>query len=252
MPPVINVVGAVPAEDGVGGRVERRLRMSDIDPDFAINAFSTSNPSAGTYERGQPAGGVEASAVASYLSGPPDAAEIGNANGGSSSGSDINLGAWTPSNVDFTNWTANGPVTRFGLDHGADPTLTITLTALQGSFNDTSSKVLTWTSRVFWGLGAIGGADTVNETFVEALSNSQVRPARGGTLTLTPNNQYVYFAIPTDYGTPNFVLNGFPFAATKIQSATTITNAYGVARQYDIWRSTNLLTSATALNIIVS
>jgi hypothetical protein len=252
LPAVINVYGAVPAEDGVGGRVERRLRQSDIDPDFAINVFTLNSPAAGTYERGQTVSvGSSPQAAITYESGTPDTGTITNSYGGSSNGSDIALGSWLFSSP-FATATVAGSVKRLGADHGADPTLTITLNVNQGVINDSSTKLLTWTSRVYWGLGSSGGGETVNASFITGLSNSQVRSSKGGTISVTPSNQYVYFAIPTDYGTPTFTLNGFPFAASKIQSATNITNAYSVTRQYDIWRSDNLLTSATALSIIVS
>ena len=256
LPDVIPLYGAVPVEDGLGGRVERRLRQSDIDPDFAINVFTLNSPAQGTYERGQSVSvGSSPQATVTYDSGPPDTGTITNTYGGSSNGSDVNLGSWTFT-APFAAATVTGPVQRFGADHGSDPTLTVTLNVSQtvnGSpFSDSASKVLTWTSRVYWGLGSTNGTETVNAAFITGLSNSQVRASRAGTISVTPTSQYVYFAIPTDYGTPSFTLNGFPFAASKIQSATNITNAYGVTRQYDIWRSDNLLTSATALSIIVS
>lgn len=252
LPIPIGVGGAVPVDDGTSTIVWRRLQNADIDPDFAIASFSVSSPTTGTYERGQTVtvAGSGPHATASYTSGPPDAANISNIYGGSTNVGDVPLDTWSlPS--PYTSGTTSGSVKKIGADHGADPSLTIRLTAFKGSFTRTSDRTLLWTSRVYWGNGSTGGGETVNAAFVTGLSGSQVRSSRAGTVTLSPSNQYVYFSTPADYGTPTFTLNGFPFAASKVQANLAVTNSFGVTRQYDVWRSDQLLTGS-GLNILVS
>jgi hypothetical protein len=249
LPPLSDVSGAALVEDGLGGLSFRRLRQADIDPNFAIATFVVSSPAPALYERGQSvSAGSAPQAALTYISGTPTSGTITNTYGGSSSGGDVALGTWTFT-APFANGSTSGSVKRDGADHGADPTLQITASCTQGLITSTSHVNLTWTSRVYSGLGAIGGGDTVNAGFVTGLP-SGLSQNRLRNFTVSPANQYVYFAAPADYGTPTFTLNGFPAAFSKVSNALATTNAFSVTRAYDVWRSDNLLTGSNLTFII--
>jgi len=254
LPDVIFVAGAVPAEDGTGLRVERRLRQSDIDPDFAIASFSKTGPNGGTllYRRGDTLSGASASAT--YISPPPDSASIANSYGGSSDGGDINGGAWTI-NSPYTSATMAGSVKRNGSDAGSDPTWTATLSANGGGFVRTASFTAQWTSDVYWGSNnntSLAG-DEIYDSGLRLGFFDSLQGNRNQTRTITPTGtQYIYFAWPSQAqytsGTPSFKdSNGFTFPMTYANSTTITRN--GVTRTYDIWRSSNLINTTFTITV---
>ena len=52
------------------------------------------------------------------------------------------------------------------------------------------------------------------------------------------DGQYVYFAIPTHFGTPTFSVGGFSRGFVKV-STLDFTNKFGYTEPYDIWKSEN-------------
>ena len=52
------------------------------------------------------------------------------------------------------------------------------------------------------------------------------------------DGQYVYFAIPTRFGTPTFSVGGFSGGFVKV-STLDFTNKFGYTEPYDIWKSEN-------------
>lgn len=50
--------------------------------------------------------------------------------------------------------------------------------------------------------------------------------------------QYIFFAIPTRFGTPTFTVGGFSGGFNKIKTIN-FTNKFGYSESYDIWKSTN-------------
>lgn len=247
---------AVLVEDGVGGVLFRQLYQADILPDFDINSFTVNTP-AQPYERGETVSlGSAPQAAATYVSGTPDSASITTTYSGSSSGSDVAMGAWTLNTPFASGSNASASIKRCGADGGADPVATITLSATKDLINKTSATTMTWTRRIYWRLGTVGGGETVNEAFILASPGSigstggqSVRANRLLDFTVTPNDQYVYHIIPTDYGTATFTLNGFPVPFSIVDTIN-VTNTYGVINEYKVARSDNKLTG-TDLNILI-
>jgi len=225
--------------DTDGDAVWRGIRQADIVPDFAIASFNTAQTS--LVERGQQ---LSTQAVAvSYVSGPPDSASISNSLGGSSDAGDTAPGAWTISSP-FATGTMSGTIKRNGADGGADPTWTRTLSATKDGSTKTAQLTTRWALRAYWGVGT--GIDT--EAEVKALTNA-LATSRSRTITVSPSNEYVYYVVPDSFGTPSVTLGGFPAPFDDLGTLT-ITNAYGVASTYRIWRSTNLLTGSSLAFVV--
>lgn len=117
-----------------------------------------------------------------------------------------------------------------------------TLTAYENpSYPKTSIISAGWRPRVYWGVSTDPG--TYNEAFIEGLGSSQLQSSRvkSGTVFTTGAGQFMWFGIPTVFGgTPqNFIDNATNVAAgfSKVASAVSTTNAFGVVIAMDLWRS---------------
>ena len=246
IPPLVGVKGSVLVEDPIGNVIWRRLHLSDLDPDFSVSSFSLGSPAPGLYERGQAVlAGASPNASISYVSGPPSIVTLTNVYGGSSGVGDVSLGSWTSSSP-YSTANVTGSVQRFGVDHSADPSLIVRLSATSGSINSVVDQTLTWTSKVYWG---VGGPGFSTNTQVIGLS-SELHQDKFRNFTVSPTNQKVYFATPVDYGMASFKLGGFD-ASFNSPTTVNVTNSQGVTRAYYIYESQYLLTG-TNLTFVVS
>lgn len=126
-------------------------------------------------------------------------------------------------------------------------TLTCTLTAYKGALSNTNTKVFTWGSKVFWGVAVPA---TYNEAFIEALASNSVQTSKNKTFTVTPGaTKYIYFACKTSYGTPTFIVGGFEGGFTKVGSAVSVTNSFGITETYDLWKSEQLDLGTTTVGV---
>jgi hypothetical protein len=112
-------------------------------------------------------------------------------------------------------------------------TVTWTLTTSNG----TRTTSATWGQKNFWGIST-SPANT--EAFIEALAGSQLSTTKNSAFTVnaTGTNK-IYFACPTRYGTPTFVVGGFVGGFILRGSGISVTNAQGYAENYDLWESVN-------------
>jgi hypothetical protein len=237
---------AVPVEVIPGTIVQVPITMDMIAPAFSMSlAKSSPNGSLVTYRRGDTITGLAASV--SYVSGPPISAEVSHAFGGSSGAGDINPGVWTF--VDpWTSATLDGSVRRDGSDSGADPTMSVSVTA-QGATEQQRSFQIRWTGDLWWGVGA-AGLDEQAE--IVALSNTILAAGAARTITVSPSSQKVYFVAPATYGALTFWLGGIQVDMSTARSVV-MTNANGVARTCSIYETTYLLTGTNlAIEVRVS
>lgn len=213
---------------------------------FSIASFTKTSPNGSQtlYRRGATLSSI--AMAATYNSGPPTTAALAHTFGGSSDPGDINPGTWTFAGPAYSSGSLAGSVKRSGLDTGADPTMTVTLTATKGSVK-TYSVTLTWTSDVWWGVGTAGLS---TEAEIKALASTTLQTSRNRTFTVSPSDQKVYYAYPKNYGVATFTLNGFP-AAFNAPSEVSLTNVNGVTRTYYLYESVNLLTG-TNLSFVVT
>jgi hypothetical protein len=222
------------------------ISQEEITPAFAIATFAKTAPNTGTllYRRGDTLTGLTASA--SYTSGPPGSASIANTLGGSTNVGDTAPGTWTI-NSPYTSASMSGSVRRLGSDSGADPTMTVTLTATKGTVR-TSAFTITWTRDVFWGVGAAGFN---TESQIEGLGSSALAADNPRTFSVTPNNQKIYYAYPKAYGLSTFTIGGFS-GGFNAPVEVTLTNANGVASVYYVYESTNLVGDGSSTSVVVT
>jgi hypothetical protein len=209
--------------------------MDMILPAFSMTLAKTApNGSVLLYRRGDTLTGIAASV--SYVSGPPTSAEINHAFGGSTGAGDVDPGSWTF--VDpWESATLDGSIRRDGADAGADPTMTVSVTA-QGATEQSDSFQIRWTGDLYWGVGA-AGLDEQAE--IEALGNNLLASSAARTITVSPSSQKVYFVCPQTYGALTFWLAGIQVDMMSVRSLV-MTNSNGIARTCSVYESTYLLT----------
>lgn len=236
--------------DGAGNLEWATIQAGDITPAFEIASYTKTAPDGAQtlYERGDILVGT--AIAATYVSGPPDTGTINNTLGGSVGAGDVNPAAWTFV-APFAAGTQPANVRRDGVDGGADPTWAFQLDVDKGAVNDTSTITATWTRRLYWGQSASGTEAT--QAAIQALTDATnvLDQNRVRSFTLTCANTYVYFALPDDYGTPTFTVNGFSGGFSETTSLVTFNtlNAAALPSNYNIWRSDNLLTGTILFEV---
>lgn len=128
-----------------------------------------------------------------------------------------------------------------------------TLTANEpGGPTLTATVTVTWLPRVFYG-SAVPGPYT--EAFIESLQSSELLPSR----VYSPGyaagaGQKIYYAVPSAFGgSPGDfrdAATGFAVGISKVATAVSVTNAYGVTLPYDLWESD--VAGLGALTLLVS
>lgn len=118
--------------------------------------------------------------------------------------------------------------------------VTWTLTAGDGSGpNQQDTHVVAWRPRVYVGTGTPLGVGNGTEAFIEGLAQQSLQSSRAGTYALTVGaGQKAYYAAPTAYGTPTFQIGVFPGGFFSI-GVVSVTNAFGVTQDYELFESTN-------------
>jgi hypothetical protein len=107
-----------------------------------------------------------------------------------------------------------------------------------------------WRWRSYWGPSANAGP--LIEAQVEALASSGLIAGFAGTYSFAAGATYKYFAWPATYGVPT----SFKDAATgfnvpmEAPYVVNLTNAYGDAQNYNVFRTTNII--GAAIDIIVA
>lgn len=132
------------------------------------------------------------------------------------------IGAITPSLTNFTH-------TPISLTSNT----TYTITGGDGTNTTTANRSISFRARRWWGTSPL---DTFNSSDILTLQNSELASNRQQTRTINGGGNYIWFAFPTSFGTPNFVVNGLPNTAF---TTTTIshTNALGHTQNYFVIRT---------------
>lgn len=111
----------------------------------------------------------------------------------------------------------------------------------------TATTTISFYNGVLWGASAEGVYDS---NFINSLSNSVLSNTKARTIKVTTNDDYIYYALPTRLGTPNFVMNNFATFFDKVGNSILRTNTSGYTESYDLWRSPNKYTGD--ITVIVS
>lgn len=91
--------------------------------------------------------------------------------------------------------------------------------------------------KVHWGTSSVTG--NLDSAFVLQLASNAISNTRVRTLTVTAKaGEYIYYALPTAYGTPTFNVGGFDGGFSAVASITH-TNAYNQTVPFTIYRSDN-------------
>ena len=84
----------------------------------------------------------------------------------------------------------------------------------------------------------VSNSETYDSDFILSL-NKTLTNSRVCNFTVNSGpGQYIFFAIPTRFGTPTFTVGGFSGGFNKIKTISFV-NKFGYSEGYDIWKSTN-------------
>ncbi len=122
-----------------------------------------------------------------------------------------------------------------------------TLNSGDGTNNAVATTTINFYNKIHWGARVTG---TINDAFILGLGGNRLQSTFATTFTVTAGaSDYIYFALPTAYGNPAFIVGGFAGGFTKVSSAITHTNASGHIENYDIWRSNTLNLGETTVTV---
>ena len=108
----------------------------------------------------------------------------------------------------------------------------------------TASAAIVFKPRIHWGVATIPAS--ITSSFVTGLSGSALSTTRVTAFTVNAGaNQYIWFAIPTSFGTPTFKVGGFDGGFTKVGTIT----KYARNLQYDVYRSDNPNLGSTTVTV---
>ena len=161
------------------------------------------------------------------------------------------------------NWNLNKTFTSLSINNGVGaiaPSLltlalsslslssntTYTITGGDGTNTDSASASLNFRSRRWWGTSAL---DTFTGADILDLQNSELATNRQQTRTINGGGNYIWFAFPTSFGVPSFVVNGLPNTAFTT-STVSHTNAAGNTQNYYVIRTNTVQNGTLTIQIL--
>ena len=109
------------------------------------------------------------------------------------------------------------------------------------------STSINFVNGVYYGIGSISKKD-MNSQFILGLTKS-LQSGKAKDFTANPGvGEYIYYALPTRYGTPNFYVGGFE-GGFDLLTTFNFTNASGYQENYSVYRSTNTNLGSTAVSV---
>ena len=128
---------------------------------------------------------------------------------------------------------ASGTLWKQG-SYTSNTTFSLVATDAEGA-SDTKSLNLRFYNGVYHGVSVV---DTINNAFVQSMTRS-LQAARASEFTVTAGSgQYIWFALPSSYGTPTFNVGGFEGGFT-LAATITFTNFSSYDQEYKVYRSDN-------------
>lgn len=238
MPPVpkrkVLKAGETTGNDGyalveVGGQpAYRGIKESWIVPSFEINSFGIVG--GGVNEVG--ASVVTPGFTASYVR-TPTLAELDDNDG--SPTKDVTS---TP-----TSFSSDGTFQ----ETGNNATVLFTLSAEEDGEADSRNATMYWRPRTMYGVDSDTGP--YDEAFVEALATQQLDNNRQSTFTVNAGaGEYIFYAYPSAYGAATFFVGGFE-GGFSLVGTISVTNAFGVTQNYNLYRSDNHSLGSTTVQV---
>jgi hypothetical protein len=132
-----------------------------------------------------------------------------------------------------------------GLSLTTTKTYTLKATDEKGA-TDTAYAYVRFYNGVYYGVAT--KPNNYDSAFIKSLERS-LQSSKSNTFIVTAGaGQYIYYALPTSYGTPNFNVGGFDGGFTKVGTIP-FTNASGYTENYDIYRSENANLGYTTVKV---
>lgn len=151
----------------------------------------------------------------------------------------------TPTTISATFGNVKTGDTSFTYTTAINKDTTFTLTVSDGKKTASATTKVAFVNGVYSG---VAEEQTVNNAFILKLSRS-LQTGKAKTISVTAGvNQYIWYALPTRYGTPSFNVGGFDGGFSKIQTIS-FTNASGYTENYDVWRSDNAGLGTTTVKV---
>ena len=122
---------------------------------------------------------------------------------------------------------------------------TYTLEANDGKNTTTKSATVKFLNGKYYGVGQEGPYDS---DFIKGLTKVLAENKNGNFTVNCGENEFIYFCIPTRFGTPRFSVGGFEGGFFKVDTIE-FTNNFGYSENYDIYRSDNSSLGNTTVNV---
>jgi len=150
----------------------------------------------------------------------------------------------TPPTLVSTDRTANVVLTSLA----SNTVITLTADDVTGDAIPpvTSTLSIQFLNGIYYGKSTIPG--TINSAFIQGLTKTLQATRNTNFSISTAANEYIWYAIPSTYGTPAFTTNGFNGGIDYITTIS-YTNILGHAENYDVYRSTNQNLGATTVGV---
>ncbi len=100
----------------------------------------------------------------------------------------------------------------------------------------------------YYGVGNPADEDAINNDFIKGLTKSLVDNFRGDFTVNATDGKYIFFAFPSSFGTPAFVVGGFEGGFAKVKTFD-FTNASGFTESYDVYQSANANLGQTTVTV---
>lgn len=156
----------------------------------------------------------------------------------------LNFANGAETNVNARSKTLTGSFTKSTIGGSETFRLTVTETNPKGeTVTDTRDMKLYFYNPIYYGVGSLASGFTSD--FVKTLSK-RVQNSKAYDFVATPNNQYVYYAVPTRLGKVSFKVNGF---AGGFEEPVTVTVNNNKPESYYVYRSTELLTGTLPVDV---
>ena len=145
----------------------------------------------------------------------------------------------------ISNTSASGTISLTGLSLTSNKTWT--LKAKDERDREASKNVtLTFTNKVKYGAAV---SSTINDAFLNSLPTRTLSTGKIKNINVTTGeNQYIWYALPSSYGTCTFTVGGFTGGFSLI-STFNHTNESGTTVEYRVYRSDNPNLGAQAVTI---
>ena len=111
---------------------------------------------------------------------------------------------------------------------------------------DTKTTAITFCNNIYYGVGTVESG--FNSAFVTGLSK-KLQTAKAYDFTVSPTNQYIYYAVPERLGTVTFKVGGFE-GGFEVPEIVSVTNSSNYTENYYVYRSTNKITGSTFVDVI--